>query len=89
MYITNIRQEVQAEKTSIATAKLAKSKKQQEALANDTILCKVIKHQSQKGASLWLTTLPVENLGFVMNAQEFQDALCLRYNLPISNMPTF
>jgi hypothetical protein len=85
----DIRQEIQAEKSSIAKAKVDKSKKQQDELTTDTLLCKVIKHQSEKGASSWLTTLPVENLGFVMNAQEFQDALCLRYNLPISNMPSF
>jgi hypothetical protein len=85
----DIHKEVQTEKSSIAKSKLASFKKQQENLALDEYLHTVIQHQSQKGASLWLTTLPVENLGFVMNAQEFQDALCLRYNLPLSNMPPY
>ena len=55
----------------------------------DSHLSEIIQHQSQKGASLWLTTLPVANFGFVMNSQEFHDALCLRYNLPLPSMPTF
>jgi hypothetical protein len=84
-----VRTEVQTARASIGTTKLEKFKHLQEELANDEYLSPIIKHQSQKGASLWLTTLPVENLGFLMNSQEFQDALCLRYNLPIKNMSQF
>ena len=32
---------------------------------------------SQKGASTWLTALPLQKQGFTLNKQEFQDALCL------------
>jgi hypothetical protein len=85
----NIHEEVKSKKTAIAADKLGNSKHLQETLMNDHHLSDIILHQSQKGASLWLTTLPVANFGFVMNAQEFQDALCLRYNLPIPSMPTF
>ena len=47
----------------------------------------ILKHQSEKGASLWLTTLPIENLGFVMNKVDFYDVLYLRCNLRVPNMP--
>ena len=44
------------------------------------LLCK-------KGTSSWLTTLPLEEFGFVLNKQEFADAICLRYNYIIQGMP--
>ena len=34
---------------------------------------------SEKGASTWLTALPLQEQGFTLNKQEFQDALCIRY----------
>ena len=38
---------------------------------------------SEKGASSWLTTLPVVELGFHLNKSKFRDGLCLRYNWPL------
>ena len=38
---------------------------------------------SEKGASSWLSSLPLEDCGFVLNKQEFIDAMALRYNKPI------
>ena len=34
---------------------------------------------SEKGASSWLTSLPIKEFGYVLNKQEFNDALTLRY----------
>ena len=34
----------------------------------------------EKGASSWLTTLPIEEFGFALHKGAFQDALALRYN---------
>ena len=39
---------------------------------------------SEKGASIWLSTLPLKACGFTLNKQEFFDALSLRYNLTLS-----
>jgi len=39
----------------------------------------------EKGASSWLTTLPYEEYGFVLNKRGFKDAVALRYELPIAN----
>ena len=33
----------------------------------------------EKGASAWLTTLPLAEEGFNLHKQAFRDALCLRY----------
>ncbi len=41
---------------------------------------------SEKGASSWLTSLPLKEYGFLLNKQEFQDAIALRYNLCLSNL---
>ncbi len=35
---------------------------------------------SEKGASSWLTSLPLSQYGFLLNKQEFHDALLLRWN---------
>ena len=41
-----------------------------------------------KGASSWLTALPLENQGFALYKSAFQDALALRYNWLPDRMPT-
>ena len=43
---------------------------------------------SERGASIWLTTLPLLEMGFHLNKQAFTDALCLRYDWPVQNMPS-
>ena len=42
---------------------------------------------SEPGASSWLSALPIADQGFNLNKGEFQDSLCLRYNMPIKNLP--
>ena len=41
-----------------------------------------------KGASSWLNALPIEELSFVLNKEEFRDALRLRYNVKLDNLPS-
>ena len=41
-----------------------------------------------KGASSWLNALPIEDMSFSLNKEEFRDALRLRYNLNLENLPT-
>ena len=41
---------------------------------------------SEKGASSWLTALPLQKFGYVLNKQQFTDAIALRYNLNIKNV---
>ena len=42
---------------------------------------------TRKGASNWLTTLPIKERGYALTKQEFWDAVCLRYNWPIERIP--
>ena len=41
---------------------------------------------SEKGASCWLTTLPLLSCGFYLNKRAFHDSLCLRYSWKIDGM---
>ena len=47
----------------------------------------VIQLASEKGGSSWLTTLPLEDLGFHLHKAAFRDGLALRYNWPLSHLP--
>lgn len=42
----------------------------------------------EKGASTWLTSLPLEEFGFALHKGAFRDALALRYGWLPSNMPS-
>ena len=41
-----------------------------------------------KGASTWLTALPLREQGFDLNKEQFRDALSLRYNIPLEGLPS-
>ena len=87
--LSSIGNKIKIAKSSIAAKKLASFKTLQASLMVDDNTRSIIHHQTQKGTSLWLTTLPIANLGFVMNSTEFHDALCLRYNVRVANTPKF
>ena len=42
----------------------------------------------EKGASNWLSTLPLEDQGFTLNKGEFRDALAIRYNKDLCGLPS-
>ena len=42
-----------------------------------------------KRVSSWLNAIPIEEHGPALNNQEFRDFLCLRYNLPVPNLPNY
>ena len=43
---------------------------------------------TEKGASNWLTTLPIDEHGFSLHKGAFRDALCLRYGWRTSHLPS-
>ena len=43
---------------------------------------------SEKGSSVWLTVVPLHEFGFNLNKREFRDAIKLRYDWPIEDIPT-
>ena len=53
----------------------------------DPLTQRSLESAKEKGASSWLTSLPLKRLGFVLNKQEFRDAIALRYNWNIPNIP--
>ena len=50
-------------------------------------LWKLVQFASEKGASSWLTSLPLAEYGFRLNKEEFVDAICLRYDLKMEDVP--
>ena len=42
-----------------------------------------------RGASSWLNAMPIEELDFQLNKEEFRDAIRLRYNMNLDNLPTY
>ena len=48
---------------------------------------RALENAQQKGASNWLTTLPLSWLEYVLNKQEFRDSIALRYDWQIDNIP--
>ena len=42
----------------------------------------------EKGASNWLTVIPLKDMDFDLNKREFRDAVRLRYDWPIPDNPS-
>ena len=40
---------------------------------------------AEKGTSVWLTVLPLRDMGFNLNKREFRDAMKLRYDWPVDD----
>ena len=55
----------------------------------DIKLRRSIELACEKGAGAWLSALPIQAMGYVLNKQEFRDSLCLRYGWKIPNTPLF
>ena len=47
-------------------------------------LLRSVNQSRDKGASSWLTAVPLVDHGLVLNEQEFRDSLGLKYNMPLS-----
>ena len=52
------------------------------------IIVMLLDLSSEKGSSVWLTVVPLHELGFNLNKREFRDAIKLRYDWPIEDIPT-
>lgn len=51
-------------------------------------LQKALTVSAEKGASSWLSTLPIEEHGFTLHKGAFKDALCLRYGWRPTHLPS-
>ena len=52
-------------------------------------LKRAVELAQEKGASSWLTALPIQEHGFALHKSAFRDALALRYDCPPPLSPTF
>ena len=50
-------------------------------------LRRIVSLSSEKGASSWLSVLPIEEHGFALHKGAFRDALCLRYGWLPNSLP--
>ena len=55
----------------------------------DEKLKRCIELACEKGSGAWLSALPLQAMGFVLNKQEFRDGIYLRYGWRIPNTPTY
>ena len=85
----NIDEERQAgAKAEVSSRKSARFKAVQDelkALLSEDKM-KLIDLSAEKGALIWLTSLPLKKYGFRINKQQFDDALCMRV---VKEIPTF
>ena len=58
-----------------------------ESLSHD--LLQAVQQTRDKGASSWLNAIAIEEHGLALNKREFRDSLCLHYNLPLPNLPSY
>ena len=43
----------------------------------------------EKGAGAWLSTAPIQSLGFALNKQQFRDSISLRYGWKVPHTPNY
>ena len=87
--IVNLNKSIDDAKAAIKTSKMQHNKIKFDEIKDNS--CQDLQHLLEilcrKGSSSWLTTLPLEEYGFVLNKGEFTDAICLRYNQRLKNIP--
>ena len=88
---TNLPDPDEVNKTALEVKKLRDNiEKQKEEIVISTLsqgTTKAVEQAKEKGASSWLSTLPLEDQGFTLNKGEFRDALAIRYNADLRGLP--
>ena len=76
-------------KKEITELKEARKKACLESIKSNSseVIQRLLELSSEKGASGWLTSLPLSEYGFRLNKQQFVDALYMRYDLAIKDAP--
>ena len=72
---------IKEKKKEVVSLKEKKLKESLDALieAFDEKTKRLVMCAGEKGASAWLSSLPLKKYGYNINKREFKDALCLRY----------
>lgn len=82
--ISELKAEVKSKRT---TSKKDEVKSIHEKLPDN--LKSLVDQACDKGASGWLNALPIKEQNLDLNKEEFRDALRLRYNAALKNLPTY
>ena len=85
------REKVKERKQQLSTEKEIEIKNEFETISQmvDEKTKKLLLCAQEKGASSWLSALPIKKLGYSLNKREFRDAVSLRYGWPIPDTPAF
>jgi hypothetical protein len=83
------RKGIQEIKAKLTAEKEAKHEEQYKCLCDkvNSRTKRAIMLSREKGASAWLTALPLKSLSYTLNKQEFRDSIALRYSWPINGIP--
>ena len=81
--VSSLQQNVRREKTKVLRTRLNDIKN---SLTLKTQ--RAVELASEKGASNWLTVIPIDEMGFTLNKGEFRDAPKLRYDWEIADKPS-
>ena len=81
--------DVKRKKNKASIEKLKRNVSILEKLKNDltTQQKRIIECTSEKGASSWLSALPLQKYDFYLDKQSFRDALFLRYDITLPKLP--
>ena len=83
--------EMKKKKTEVRKEKDGKWKEEMIAIKEglDPRMKRYLEGAQEKGASSWLSCLPLETMGYSLNKREFRDSLCLRYGWKVTGIHTF
>jgi hypothetical protein len=81
-------EEMKSLKATVRSENKAHAENEAAAIELDAQQKKTVEMAKEKGASAWLTTLPLEKYGFALYRSEFRDAIALRYNWLPDRLPT-
>ena len=81
--VDNIRADMRRDKNNREKEKAAMI---EETLPDNTK--RAVKQAQEKGASNWLSTLPLSDHGFTLNKGEFRDAVAIRYSHNLRSLPS-
>ena len=85
--------EMEERHTTIHTIHTEKLQREDDKLAYvkstlNPVKMKILEATTEKGASNWLTTMPIKEHGFHLSKQEFWDSIRTRYGIPLTRLPS-
>ena len=83
------RAEMAKVKASLLQKRNEDFKKHYDELLSNLPDSKFLELAREKGSYCWLSALPIQRLGYVLNKQSFRDAVRLRYNWSIPQIPRY